>query len=193
MTVLVTNIGIILGSTRPNRVSTQVAQWVYDIALSRSDAKYELVDIADFDLPLLDEAIPASMGQYEHAHTRAWAAQIANLDGFIFVTPEYNQSVPGSLKNAIDFLYAEWNNKAAGFVTYGSAGGARAADTLRTICGELQIADVRGQVLMSLTEDFENYSKFTPREHHEGSLNTLLDQVNSWSIAMERVRTAAAA
>ena len=122
-----TNIGIILGSTRPNRAGAAVAQWVYNLALSRSDAKYELVDVADLDLPLLDEAIPASLGQYQNAHTRAWAAQLADFDGFIFVTPEYNHSITGALKNAIDFVYGEWNNKAAGIVSYGSAGGARAA------------------------------------------------------------------
>ena len=186
-----TNIGIILGSTRPNRAGAAVAQWVYDLALSRSDAKYELIDVADLDLPLLDEPVPASMGQYAHAHTRAWAAQLADLDGFIFVTPEYNHSITGALKNAIDFVYGEWNNKAAGIVSYGSAGGARAAEHLRTICGELQIADVRAQVMLSLTEDFENYSEFKPRPHHDAALDTLLKQVNSWSTALEGVRAAA--
>ena len=186
-----TNIGIILGSTRPNRAGAAVAQWVYDLALSRSDAKYELIDVADLDLPLLDEAIPASMGQYQNAHTRAWAAQLADFDGFIFVTPEYNHSITGALKNAIDFVYGEWNNKAAGIVSYGSAGGARAAEHLRGICGELQIADVRAQVMLSLVDDFENYSEFKPRPHHEAALDTLLNQVNSWSTALEGVRAAA--
>jgi NAD(P)H-dependent FMN reductase len=183
-------IGIIIGSTRPGRVGDQVAQWVHDQAILRDDAEFELVDLADFALPHLDEAMPASMGQYANAHTRAWADKIASFDGFVFVTPEYNHSTSGSLKNAIDFIYAEWNNKAAGVVSYGaSAMGMRAAEHLRLIMGELQIADVRQQVGFSLMTDFENFSTFTPGPQHAKSISTLLDQVVSWSGALQGVRT----
>ena len=96
------------------------------------------------------------MGQYEQPHTKRWAEKIASFDGFVFVTPEYNHATSGALKNAIDFLYAEWNNKAAGFVSYGAAGGARAVEHLRLVLGELQIADVTSQVALSLLTDFEN-------------------------------------
>jgi NAD(P)H-dependent FMN reductase len=116
-------IGIILGSTRPGRRGEAVAKWVYEIASERSDAQFELVDLKDFDLPHLDEAMPPSLGQYSQPHTMQWARKIATFDGYVFVTPEYNHSTSGALKNAIDFLYAEWNNKAAGFVSYGSVGG----------------------------------------------------------------------
>src|SRR5258707_1204930 len=115
-----TKVGIILGSTRPGRNGEAVAKWVYDIASRRGDAEFELVDLLDYNLPHLDEAIPPSQGQYANEHTKQWAAKIAEFDAFIFVTPEYNHSTSGALKNAIDFLYAEWNNKAAGFVSYGS-------------------------------------------------------------------------
>src|SRR2546423_10987761 len=101
-------IGIITGSTRPNRQSPAVATWVLEIARSRSDAEYELVDIKDFELPLLDEPMPPSMGNYQQAHTKRWAAKIASLDAFVFVSPEYNHGIPAALKNAIDFLFAEW-------------------------------------------------------------------------------------
>ena len=123
-------IAIILGSTRPGRNGEAVARWVHEKASKRKDATYELVDLAEQNLPLLDEAKPASMGQYEHAHTKAWASKIAGYDGFVFVTAEYNHAIPGALKNAIDFLFAEWNDKAAGFVSYGSAGGTRAVEQL---------------------------------------------------------------
>ena len=121
-------IALILGSTRPGRNGEAVSQWVYEIAKRRSDANFELVDIKDFNLPLLDEPIPPSMGQYSQEHTKTWSAKIDSFDAYIFVTAEYNHGIPGALKNAIDFLFKEWNNKVAGFVSYGSAGGVRAVE-----------------------------------------------------------------
>lgn len=181
-------IAIIIGSTRPGRQSEAVANWVYEIARKRKEAEFELVDIKDYNLPLLDEEIPPSMGQYHKDHTKAWAAKIDSFDAFIFVTPEYNHSMTGALKNALDFIYKEWNNKAAGFVSYGSAGGARAVEQLRLIMGELQIADVRAQVMLSLFTDFENFSVFKPAAHHENSVNTMLDQVVAWGKALKNLR-----
>ena len=101
-----TRIAIIVGSTRPNRNAPAVADWVYKNAQDRTDAEFELVDIADYDLPLLDEPNPPAMGQYENEHTKKWAEKIASFDGYIFVTPEYNHSVPGAIKNAVEEL---WN------------------------------------------------------------------------------------
>ena len=143
-------VAIVIGSTRPGRNGESVARWVYEIAAKRSDAEFELVDIKDYKLPLLDEPIPPSMGQYSQEHTRLWAAKVDSFDAFVFVTPEYNHAPSGALKNAIDFLYKEWNNKAAGFVGYGSAGGTRAVEQLRLIMAEVQIATVRAQVMLSL-------------------------------------------
>jgi len=187
-------IGIIIGSTRPGRKGDQVAKWVYDHAVSRTDAEFELVDLADFDLPHLDEELPPSSGQYANEHTRAWSAKVASFDGYIFVTPEYNHAPSGALKNALDFVYNEWNNKAAGLVSYGGfANGLRAAELLRQILGELQIADVRQQVAFSLMTDFENYSVLKPASTvQEGQLATMLDQLVSWATALQGVRTAAA-
>lgn len=181
-------IGIILGSTRPGRNGEAVARWVHEIASKRDDAEYELVDIADYDLPLLDEAIPPSLGRYQKDHTKRWAEKIGSFDAFVFVTPEYNHSTSGALKNAIDYLYAEWNNKAAGFVAYGSAGGTRAVEHLRGIMAELQVADVRSQVALSLFEDFENLSQFKPRDIHANSLDALFDQLVGWGKALKAYR-----
>ncbi len=181
-------IAIILGSTRPGRVGEGVARWAHCVAARRSDAEYELIDIKDFNLPLLDEPLPPSRGQYSKDHTKKWAARIASFDGFVFVAPEYNHGISGALKNAIDFLYREWNNKAAGFVSYGSAGGTRAVESLRLVMGELMVADVRQQVILSLANDFENFTKFKPAPSHEKALNTLLDQLVAWSTAMKNVR-----
>ena len=183
-----TRIGIILGSTRPNRNGEQVARWVYEIAARRDDAEFELVDLRDYPLPHLDEPLPPSMGQYQNEHTRQWADKIASFDGFVFVTPEYNHSTSGVLKNAIDYLYAEWNNKAVGFVSYGGVGGARAAEHLRLVAGELQMADVRQQVALSLLTEFENFSVFKPGDYNRAALDTLLDQVVAWSTALAPLR-----
>lgn len=181
-------IAVIVGSTRPGRKAQAVAEWTYEIARQRNDAEFELVDIQDFNLPLLDEPVPPSMGQYSKQHTKAWAQKIEIFDGYVFVTPEYNHSTSGALKNALDFLYKEWNNKAAGFVGYGSVGGTRAVEQLRLIMGELQVADVRNQVALSLHTDFENFSVFKPAAHHEKSVNAMLDQVIAWSGALKTLR-----
>ncbi len=181
-------VAIIVGSTRPGRKAEAVAKWVHGIASKRSDAEYEIVDIKDYNLPLLDEPVPPSLGQYSQPHTKTWAAKIASYDAFVFVTPEYNHSTSGALKNAIDYLYREWNNKAAGFVGYGSAGGARAVENLRLVMGELQIADVRAQVMLSLFTDFENFTVFKPAAMHEAAVNTMLDQLVAWGGAMKTLR-----
>lgn len=186
-----TKIAIILGSTRPNRNGAAVADWVHKASASR-DASYDLIDLRDVDLPFLDEGTPPSMGQYEHDHTKDWARTIDQYDGFIFVTPEYNHSTSGALKNAIDFLYREWNNKAAAFVGYGSLGGSRAIEHLRAMASELQIAHVRQQVSLSLFDDWKDFTEFQPRPQHEEGLETLFDQLESWAEAMRSVRQKAA-
>lgn len=183
-------VGIIVGSTRPGRHADVVAKWVLEEAKKRTDAQFEIVDIKDFNLPMLDEPVPPSQGQYTKPHTKAWAQKVASLDAYVFVTPEYNHGPSASLKNAIDFVYAEWNNKAAGFVSYGAAAsGGRAVEQLRPIMAELQIADVRSQVLLSLFTDFENFSVFKPNAVHETELATMLDQVVAWGGALKTLRT----
>lgn len=181
-------IAIILGSTRPGRIGESVARWVLEQTGTRNDATFELVDIQDYNLPLLDEPTPPSMGNYTKPHTKKWAAKIASFDAFVFVTAEYNHGIPGALKNAIDFLFAEWNNKAAGFVSYGSANGVRAVEQLRLVMGEIKVADVRAQVMLSLHNDFENYKVFKPAERHAKSVHQMLDEVVTWGEAMKTVR-----
>src|SRR5258706_7996685 len=181
-------IAIITGSTRPGRKSEAVARWVYDIAAKRSDASFEVVDIAAFNLPLLDEAIPPSLNQYSKPHTKAWAAKIATFDAFVFVTPEYNHATSGALKNAIDFLFREWNDKASGFVGYGSVGGARAVEHLRLVIGEIKVSDVRAQGALSLFTDFEHFSTFKTRPHQEAAVNAMLDDLIPWGQALQTMR-----
>jgi NAD(P)H-dependent FMN reductase len=182
------NVGIVVGSTRPGRKADAVARWVHEIAKKRNDASFEVVDIADFKLPLLDEPMPPMMGQYSHPHTKAWAAKIAGFDAFVFVTPEYNHSTSGALKNAIDFLFREWNDKAAGFVGYGGVGGARAIEHLRTVLAEVKVADVRATVNLSLFTDFENYVTFKPAPHQERTVTAMLDDLVGWGEALKTMR-----
>ena len=184
------SIGIILGSTRPNRKGPQVARWVQDCASLRGDAEFDLIDLRDHPLPHLDEPVPPMFGPSVHQYTRDWAERIAPFDGFVVVTPEYNGGAPGVLKNAIDHLCAEWSNKAVGFVSYGVSGGSRAVAQLRTVCGTLGMADVSRPVEISLT-DFGDNDTLLARDHHAAALNTLLDQLISWSAALACLRVPA--
>ncbi|NKX53300.1 NADPH-dependent FMN reductase [Arthrobacter mobilis] len=188
-----TKIAIITGSTRPGRVNKQVADWVLANASARTDAEFEVVDIADFNLPLLDEPYPAAYQNYQNDHTKVWSARISEFDGFVFVTGEYNHTVMPALANALSYLNVEFNNKAAGIVSYGSMGGARAAEHLRNILSELQVAHVRNQVMFSLFTDFENFSEFKPTEQNAGTLAPMLDQLVVWTRAMESARAELAA
>ncbi|MEK3733373.1 MULTISPECIES: NADPH-dependent FMN reductase [Paenibacillus] len=176
------NVGIILGSTRQGRVSPQVGEWVKGIADQRGDANYEIVDIADYNLPLLGTTDGSEPG------IAAWNEKLNSLDGFVFIVQEYNHSITGALKNALDLAREPWNNKAAGIVSYGSTGGARAAEHLRGILGELMIADVRVHPTLSLFTDFENFATFKPAELHLDNVNAMLDQVVAWSGALKTLR-----
>lgn len=199
-------IGIIVGTTRPGRRGAVVGRWVHEVAsrhpaATAGQVSFELVDLTDYALPMLDEPTPALFGDYRHGHTRRWADKIGSFDGFVFVTAEYNHSVPGALKNAIDFLFAEWSDKAAGFVSYGVAGGVRAVEHLRQILAEVKVAAVRTQVTLSVFADFEMSDPTDPNaahvirpgDHQQPTLNTLLDEVISWARALQPLRTAASA
>jgi NAD(P)H-dependent FMN reductase len=180
-------IGIIVGTTRPGRASKGVAEWVK--ANAKADGvEFELVDIADYNLPVLDEPFPAAMQQYQHEHTKKWAAKIDELDGYIFVTGEYNHTIPAALTNAISYVGGEWHNKAAGIVSYGSMGGVRANEHLRQVLAELEIADVRQNVMLSLFTDFENFSIAKPAETHIPELQTQVDQLAAWARALQPLR-----
>jgi NAD(P)H-dependent FMN reductase len=143
-----------------------------------------LIDLADYPRPHLDEPMPSSTGQHQNQHAQDWAATITQFDGFIFVTPEYNHSTSGVLTNAIDYLYAEWNNKEMGVVSYGVVGGARAAEHMRLVASDLQLADVRtnGDLLPFI--DFRSLIDFERGAHQGQALENLLCGVPDWSGAL---------
>jgi NAD(P)H-dependent FMN reductase len=189
-------IAIVIGSTRPGGKAKSVGEWACAIARKREDADFEVLDVADFDLPLLDEPEPAMLldvglpfsDQYTREHTRAWSMAVASFDGYVFVTPEYNHGTSGALKNAIDFLYHEWRDKAAGFIGYGYTLGARSIESLRLTMAAVQVATVRPQLGLSLFTDFRDSTEFTPAQRQEQGLNALLDHVIAWSAALRPLR-----
>ncbi|NLJ54333.1 MAG: NAD(P)H-dependent oxidoreductase [Intrasporangiaceae bacterium] len=183
-----TTIAIVTGSIRNGRQSLNVARWVESIARHRSDVTFEIVDIADFDLPVWDEGTPPAYGPSEQPQARAWTEKMASYDGYVFVVSEYNHSITGALKNALDYLGTELHNKAAGFVSYGSAGGARAVEHLRGILSEMHVAHVRNSVLLSLFHDFENFAEPKPTEPATAAVDPMLDQLITWTRAMQAVR-----
>ncbi len=174
------NIGIILGSTREGRVSPQVGQYIEKLA-SDQNANYEVVDIAEYNLPLLGESSDTE-------GVKRWNDKLESLDGFVFIVSEYNHSMSGALKNALDSAREAWYNKAAGIVSYGSGGGIRAAEHLRGVLAELNIADVRTHVFFSLFTDFKQGSIFEPQAVHTDNIKTLFSQVESWATALKTVR-----
>jgi NAD(P)H-dependent FMN reductase len=154
-------LGIIIGSTRPGRNTEKVASAILTCFQDRFDAK--IIDIADYNLPFLDEPRPAAYGIYTKEHTKRWSECIASFDAFIFVTPEYNQSIPGVLKNAIDFLAAEWKDKPFGIVSFGGGGGKKAAQHLSFILiTGLKMKQIGEPLSFSLKDEFINYSEFNP-------------------------------
>jgi NAD(P)H-dependent FMN reductase len=128
-----------MGSTRAGRVCPSVAEWIARIGTARTSFRYEIVDLANWPLPMDDEpAIPAT-GRYEQAHTRAWSDKIGGADAVIFVTPQYNWGYPAVLKNALDHIYREWRDKPAVIVTYGGHGGTKCSEQLKQVAGALKM------------------------------------------------------
>ncbi len=182
------NIAIIIGSTRPKRNGKAVGEWVHTMAQKRDKATYELIDLKEIDLPFLDEPKSPMQGDYAHDHTRKWSERIAPFDGYILVTPEYNHGTSAALKNALDFLYKEWNKKPVGFVSYGSDSGTRAVEQLRQVVVELQMAPIRTQVSLSLYDDFKDFSEFEPRVVFVKKIPTLFDDLEEWAAALKPMR-----
>ncbi|WP_236953051.1 NADPH-dependent FMN reductase [Ketogulonicigenium vulgare] len=148
-------IAIIIGQTRESRFADKPAQWILEQAQARDDFEAELVDLRDFDLPLFNEVASNAWVPSSDAHAVAWQKKIAEFDGYLFVTAEYNRSITGALKNALDQAYVEWARKPAAVFGYGSLGAARAAEHLRNIAVELQMVPVRNGIHLGGTEFFK--------------------------------------
>lgn len=182
-------IGIITGSVRDGRLNTQVAEYVKSMADTNTEAEFEIVDIKDFNLPIFNEPLPPAMANrdYKTPEAHAWSKKIDELDGFIFVISEYNRNISGALKNAIDYLSPEWNNKAAGIVAYGATLGVSAVVALRTTLSNANIATVGPFGAFSLFTDFEQMATFKPSEVHEPTIQSVIDTTVAWSKALKSI------
>jgi NAD(P)H-dependent FMN reductase len=186
------NIAVIVGSTRPGRFSEKPAQWIFDLAQKLPDVHVEMLDLRDWQMPFYDNAITPSYikdGNYGNDTVNRWAKKIEEKDAFVIVTPEYNRGTSAVLKNALDSVYYPWNNKAVGFVAYGSVGGARAVEQLRLNAVELQMAPVRQAVHVqwSLYEKV-NSEGLTALEEVRHAADTMLEQVTRWGRALKASR-----
>jgi NAD(P)H-dependent FMN reductase len=146
-------IAVIIGSTRPTRICAGIAAWARDVIGRDSELSYELIDLATVNLPFLDEPLKAALHQYEQEHTRAWSELIQSYDGFLFVFPQYNWGYPGVLKNALDYLYTEWRDKPASFLTYGTRGGSKAAEQFLTVMQGLHLRILDTHIEAIITDD----------------------------------------
>lgn len=184
-------IAIVIGSTRPGRLGADVADWVARQAKERDFADYEVVDVAEFDLDLLNEpTIPGAADRdYDNEKTQRWSRTVDEFDGFVFVTPEYNHSVPAALKNAFDVLYPEWGDKSIGFVGYGADGATRAIEHWRGIVANARMVAVRAQVPLSMFQDFTD-GELKPIDRREQELTTVFDQVEQMAGALAPLRAA---
>jgi NAD(P)H-dependent FMN reductase len=182
---------IILGSTRPGRVGATVARWFHDSAIEhgRFDP-VELVDLAEFGLPVYDEPRHPVLQQYEHEHTRRWSASVAAADAFVFVTPEYNYGPAPALLNALDYVYKEWNYKPAAFVSYGGmSGGIRAVQvTKQTLTTLKMVPLVEAVVVQMVAQQLDEDKQFKPSEVHVSSAKTMLDELLRWAEALKPLR-----
>ncbi|TYC52795.1 NAD(P)H-dependent oxidoreductase [Rhodobacterales bacterium] len=181
---------IITGSTRPGRVGPKIAGWVVEAAKAHGGFEVESVDLADYNLPILDEPNHPSKQDYKHEHTKRWSAVIGDADAFIFVTPEYDYFAPASLVNAIQYLYKEWNYKPAGVVSYGGvSGGLRSAQTLRDLLSTMQVMPLPQVVPVPFFPEFiDDDGKFTSNEKMEEGATTLFNELSKWATALKTLR-----
>lgn len=181
-----TKIAIIVGSIRPNRFGLKVGKWFYEKASRSGEAEFELVDLKGYDLPLLDEPVPAGA---THQHTKKWQAKMEECDGYVIVTPEYNHGMAASLKNALDYTNDELFFKPVAYVSYGSAGGIRAVEQLRQVAATFKQYDLRSQVVIMGQGNFKGEdTEFVPDERHETSAQILIKDITFWSREMTPIR-----
>ena len=181
---------IVICSTRPGRVGPSVAAWIHEFALQHGKFEVSLVDLADFNLPVFNEPEHPRLKKYHHEHTKQWSTIVESADAFVFVTPEYNYGPPPALLNALNYLFMEWNYKAAGFVSYGGAGaGLRAVQMEKLTLTTLKMMPILEAVGISMVaQHLDANKKFTPTEFHTKSATAMLDELLRWTNALKALR-----
>lgn len=184
------NIKIIIGSTRPARFGIQPAEWVFELAKKQMDATFELIDLQDLNLPMLDEPVPAVAFQYTKDHTKKWSKMVDETDGFIFITPEYNHGTSAALKNAIDYLAREWGYKPASFISYGAdAGGARAIEHLISVTTHLRMYPQSEHLIMpNYWTQMNKDGKFQPSDEQTQQVEKIIENTIFWAKGMKPLR-----
>ncbi|MCC7251215.1 NAD(P)H-dependent oxidoreductase [Hyphomicrobium sp.] len=188
------HIAIVVSTTRQGRFGDTPTAWIADIASRRGDATFEVVDLRDYPMPFFEQKIPLIYAPVENDVARQWAAKMASFDGYIFVTAEYNHSITGVLKNALDHLYEEPQRKPATFVGYGGTGAARAIEHLRNILAELHVATLKHAVHIGMVEMIgmlREGKQMTDYPHLEQSAVPMLDDLVWWTVALKQAREAA--
>jgi NAD(P)H-dependent FMN reductase len=184
-------IGIVISTTREGRFGDKPATWIRDIAAARGDLDIEIVDLRDYPMPFFDEVGSPIYVPPQNEVARRWARKVAEFDGFILVTAEYNHGAPAVLKNALDYTYAEFNRKPVAFVGYGGVGGARAVEQLRLVCIELQMASTKSAVHIG-GADFIGMlmqgKTFADMPHLDPTATALLDELVWWTGALKTAR-----
>jgi NAD(P)H-dependent FMN reductase len=180
----------IICSTRPGRIGPSIAHWFNSLVNDQGTFSSELVDLAEFKLPVYDEVNHPRMQKYEHEHTKAWSASVNKADAYVFVIPEYNFCPPPSFTNALNYVYNEWNYKPCGFVSYGGvSGGLRSAQVAKQLVTTLKMMPmVEGVMVQMPWEKLDDQRNFLPAEHHTGSANAMLDEMAKWATALKSLR-----
>lgn len=184
-------IAVIISTNRATRFGEKPAKWIHDIAAARADMNVEIVDLRDYPMPFFDEPASNAWVPSKNEVARRWQKKIAEFDGYIFVTAEYNRSIPAVLKNALDYAYPEWKRKPAAYVGYGAVGAARAIEQLRLINVELQMAPTRtgvhiqGADFMAVWQQGKDIKELT---YLEKNAKDMLDELQWWASALKVAR-----
>jgi NAD(P)H-dependent FMN reductase len=182
-------LNVIVCSTRPGRVGLSVARWAHEAAVRHAGFEAELVDLADFNLPVYDEPKHPRLRDYQHEHTRRWAASVESADAYVFVTPEYNYFPPPSLVNAVNYVFHEWSYKPAGLVSYGGiSGGLRAAQAAKTLLSTVKLVPLTEGVPVPQVGEHIKDGVFQATDHHEGGMATMLNEMVRWATALKTMR-----
>jgi NAD(P)H-dependent FMN reductase len=182
-------LGVVICSTRPNRLGLPVARWFVDKAKPHGKFQVEVIDLKEIALPPLDEPNHPMKRQYEHEHTKAWSRTISSLDAFVFVTPEYNYSLPPALVNALDYLFHEWNYKAACFVSYGGvSAGTRSVQMSKQTVTALRMMAIPEGVFIPFAAKLVAGDRFDPGTTQDEAVTRMLDELLRWTTALEMLR-----
>lgn len=180
---------VIIASTRPGRAGKAIGDWFAQAARENGKFEVQVADLAEINLPFMDEPNHPRMQKYQHQHTKDWSARIAGSDAFVFVEPEYNHGICAPLKNALDYLFLEWNDKPAGIVSYGGvSGGLRAAQHTKPVLNALNIMAINGAVTIPFFNTMLKDGKFEPNDTVQQSVNPMLEQLYTWAVTLREMR-----